>query len=31
VYLHVYSLSNMDKLIQRYDDAEKAAASASGA
>lgn len=26
LYLHVYSLSNMDKLIARYDEAEKASA-----
>jgi hypothetical protein len=29
LYLHIYSLSNMDKLITRYDETEKALASAS--
>ena len=28
LYLHIYSLSNMDKLIARYDEAEKASAAA---
>lgn len=31
LYLHIYSLSNMDKLVARYEEAEKAAAAARGA
>lgn len=30
LYLHIYSLSNMDKLIARYDESEKASTAAGG-